>query len=322
VGEVEYVEVFDARGRLLARHRIEAWPVTIGRGLGNAVIVDDRFVCPDHLRVDRNGSGGLQVEDLGSVNGTFYEPSGTRLGRAPLAAGARIRIGSTVLRFVGRGHPVVPTVPYHRADDGTPWVARRPMAQLVWLAVPFTIWLHTVLDQYERQYVSRLLGTDLLMTVVILFWAAAWALLNRLVSNRWRLPAHAAVACAFILVDAVPEAIRDYARFVLDGEPIGSVVWAVFAIGPLAWLLGAHLAVVGAMPPRKRRVVAMSAALGTVALAMLAGGWTRFEFSNDVEFESTLRPFPRAWLPATSVDALGADVDELATEVGRLATER
>jgi hypothetical protein len=188
--------------------------------------------------------------------------------------------------------------------------------------VPLTLWLRTVGEFYERQQAWRFIGTDLLMTLTVALWAAAWALLNRLVTHRWRFLAHAAVACGFLLVDAVPEIIRDYARFVLGGEWTGTVLWAVFTIAPLAWMLATHLAVVGTMATRKRRAVALSGAVGIVALAMVAGGWSQFEFSNDIAFESTLRPFPRELLPATSLDAIGRDVDELAAEVRRLAAER
>src|SRR5213079_2538659 len=96
VGEMTFVELFDRRGRLLARHRIERWPVTIGRAYSNDIIVDDPYVCPNHLRLVRNGDEGIVAEDLGSVNGVRSEPNGTPDARVALGTDGLLRIGNTV----------------------------------------------------------------------------------------------------------------------------------------------------------------------------------------------------------------------------------
>ena len=82
-----FLEVLDRRGRLLARHRVDQWPVTVGRAYTSDVIVDDPYVCPAHVRLSRNGDAGLVVEDLGSVNGTRVSQTGigTASGNVALA---------------------------------------------------------------------------------------------------------------------------------------------------------------------------------------------------------------------------------------------
>ncbi len=68
---------------------------TIGRGLGNDLVVDDGRVSRRHLQVRAQG-GGVVVEDLGSRNGT-------RVGGLPLVGsrvlppGERIVIGRTTI---------------------------------------------------------------------------------------------------------------------------------------------------------------------------------------------------------------------------------
>jgi len=69
----------------------------IGRAPDAAVFVDDTGVSRQHARVIVDGSRAT-VEDLGSKNGTIVD--GQRIeGSTPLANGALIVVGATVLRF-------------------------------------------------------------------------------------------------------------------------------------------------------------------------------------------------------------------------------
>ena len=47
------IEAFDRHGALLARAPITRWPVTVGRALDCDLVLDDPFVAPRHLRIDR-----------------------------------------------------------------------------------------------------------------------------------------------------------------------------------------------------------------------------------------------------------------------------
>ncbi len=47
------IEAHDRHGALLARAPITHWPVTVGRALDCDLVLDDPFVAPRHLRIDR-----------------------------------------------------------------------------------------------------------------------------------------------------------------------------------------------------------------------------------------------------------------------------
>ena len=65
------IEAFDRHGALLARAAITRWPVTVGRGLDCDLVLDDPFVAPAHLRIDRleDAPRAVQVEVLHTRNG-------------------------------------------------------------------------------------------------------------------------------------------------------------------------------------------------------------------------------------------------------------
>ena len=74
--------------------------VSIGREAGNLIQLDDSEVSRRHAEIRRAGDG-YAVADLNSSNGTFLNES--RVERADLARGDRIRIGRTILVFAADG---------------------------------------------------------------------------------------------------------------------------------------------------------------------------------------------------------------------------
>lgn len=74
--------------------------VTIGRGSGNDVVIDDATLSRIHLRLDRAVTGGVwNVRDAGSSNGT--KVNGRKIGTAPvpLEDGTAIEAGTVRLTF-------------------------------------------------------------------------------------------------------------------------------------------------------------------------------------------------------------------------------
>jgi pSer/pThr/pTyr-binding forkhead associated (FHA) protein len=100
----------------LAGRRVEvASALVLGREAADLVI-DDPQVSRRHAGV-RPASGALEVEDLGSLNGTWV--NGARIdGPTRLAPGDRVRVGDTTFEVEG---PAVP-------DAGGPGEGRAPAA--------------------------------------------------------------------------------------------------------------------------------------------------------------------------------------------------
>lgn len=89
------------------RRRLEigAEPITIGRGLTQTVVCDDRDVSRQHARVSLI-NGVVTVEDLNSTNGTFVDEERIA-GAVPLKDGARIRLGGQLLKYERRSRAEV-----------------------------------------------------------------------------------------------------------------------------------------------------------------------------------------------------------------------
>src|ERR1700755_942014 len=87
------------------RLEIGTEPITIGRGMTQTLICDDRDVSRQHARVIVV-DGVVTVEDLNSTNGTFVDEERIA-GAAPLKDGARIRLGGQLLKYERRSRAEV-----------------------------------------------------------------------------------------------------------------------------------------------------------------------------------------------------------------------
>ena len=317
-----FLEVLDRRGRLLARHRVDQWPVTVGRAYTSDVIVEDPYVCPAHVRLSRNGDAGIVVEDLGSVNGTRAEPGGGRIMREVVPPDTRLRIGNTVLRVRDAETRVPPAMVHSAAGGGTERFARTPFALACCLFLVPVLLAATFVQGYERPEVLGVAGTGIFLMLLVAAWAGAWALVTRIVTHEWRFLAHVAVACVYLGIQLVADAVHVYVAFLLGDTWPGTVLEVLCDLLPYVWLFSAHLALVGTASRRRRIAVATGVALLLVGLGTFMSHWTARQFSSVIRFDGTLEPFPSAWLPGAPIDRLVADIPELEREVRRLAAER
>jgi hypothetical protein len=320
MGGVTHVEVLDVRGRVVARHRVERWPLTIGRGYANDLIVDDPYVCPRHLRVVEHADGALEAEDLGSVNGSHC--NGGRVARTAVKTDTRIRIGHTVLRFVDGGTAVAPTLAQRRDGSDLPALARRPLSIVCALGIPLWLVAYRYLVWYERPKPMTIIGYGVVAVTVLWAWSVAWALLNRLVARRWRLGAHAAIASFYFGIAYLIDLAEGYVSFLMSGTWSGTAMAFLLAAIPFACIIALHLQVIGTMPRARRWAVAAGASVAFITLTTFLGQWSRYEFSNSISFADELRPLPRAWIPGDPLDSLDADVTRLAEEVEKRARTR
>ncbi|WP_125154010.1 FHA domain-containing protein [Clostridium rectalis] len=73
--------------------------ITIGRRNGNTFVLDDPYVSGHHARVYIRNNEYI-LEDLGSTNGTLVNQVKIH-GKKHLKSGEIIKIGNTVLKFIG-----------------------------------------------------------------------------------------------------------------------------------------------------------------------------------------------------------------------------
>lgn len=155
----------------LAGRRLELdGELVIGRE-GVAVTIEDSELSRRHAAV-RPVMGGFEVEDLGSLNGTFV--NGQRISAPTLVAGGdSIKLGQSVLELEAAGAPktaasAVPAPPA-AAPAGTPAYSRVPTE-------PFGTYVAPEGKGRRRGIASRQLAPLLLSWGVVIATAVALAI--------------------------------------------------------------------------------------------------------------------------------------------------
>jgi pSer/pThr/pTyr-binding forkhead associated (FHA) protein len=73
--------------------------LAVGRAVDNDIVLDDPSLSRKHARLYRRGPGELEVEDLGSSNGTFVNER--KVGRGMVEPGDLLRFGELAFRVDG-----------------------------------------------------------------------------------------------------------------------------------------------------------------------------------------------------------------------------
>lgn len=198
------VELLDRAGSVVARHRCNELPVRLGRAYDNEVIVDDPFVAPNHLRIERRADGELVAQDLGTRNGMYavtaqrwspWQGAVKRSNEIVLTPDTLVRAGHSTFRV----RPIDQAVAPERLDTTAhAWEGLGPaivaFAMLTLLAM-FNAWSADTTTQEGFVYETSVA----LVVGVMLVWAGAWALLNRLFAGRARFGRHFLIGAVFIV---------------------------------------------------------------------------------------------------------------------------
>ena len=126
------------------------FPVRLGRGFDNDVILHDAYVSPHHLQIDYDGET-CTVSDNGSDNGFTVNDLPASGSRAPVKSGDTLHVGQTDILIYKPEHPVTAAIRLPKNHPLFAWIAR-PLN--VWicflLAMAFTLVYtgeHFVLDE-------------------------------------------------------------------------------------------------------------------------------------------------------------------------------
>src|SRR5688572_2646657 len=331
------VELRDARG-LVTRHRLDGCALTLGRGLGNDVVLDDPYVDACHARIARDESGAWSIADLGSVNGLSAD--GTRVDAVPVQVGTEVRIGRTLLRFRDTEEAVAPAlvedrVPSARTTLVTPGIAPAPIAEeeapttarrLVAAVVETTRGRLVVVGVMLASFaVSAWLGDttrspsgSVFAAIVALLafaslWATAWAAATRRVDRRFHFLGHLAVVSAVLLGALVTAEITEWLTFLFPGAWLVYVVTGAAYLALVAAHVAGHLGVAGTMPAR-RRWRAGGMVSGVILVLFTFASLADDGFSDTPQLASALKPLSPAWIPAGGVDDFGSAIRKARSE--------
>lgn len=183
MGTLALIETLDRDGSVRQSHKVQAWPVRVGRSLDNDIVLDDPHVAAFHFTVDANEDHGVFVAVGDTVNGLS-------VGAQRLAAGERWHVGGRPADITAGRTQLNLRLAEHALAPEKALTASRVFAQspgvLLWLvllnllSVGFTTYLATDPELLPRTLASN----GMMLAAIVLVWCGAWTLLSKLFTRR------------------------------------------------------------------------------------------------------------------------------------------
>jgi hypothetical protein len=324
MGKIVFVELLDRRGHIRGRTKVDSFPITIGRGYANAIIIDDRLVNREHLRLSLDMEDGIIVEDLNTLNGTFLSKPWKRIERhrVPTGGEAVIRIGQTVLRLRGDDYAVGPAVssrklygPFGR------YIENSAIALLLFITGFGINVLFLAQEIFKKVIWSDLISQSLILLIVFFVWTGFWSFLNRLIAHSFRFITHLAISGIASIVFLVLLVATGYFEFIFSAPAGAEIARFSGVVVILSLLLYSHLSIMSELSGRKRIVSSALIGAGLVGIVILITDINRKEFSNNLRFSSIMKPIGRQWVRTKSSDEFFGDLSKLRTKIDTMAQE-
>lgn len=167
-------------------HRLDQFPVSVGRALDNDIILSDPAVSPHHMRISQAEDGSLSVQNLSQENGTLLE--GQKLSDEPVAlpVPSHLTLGGRKINLLSDEMTVPPT--NLLKFSGLFCFASKP----VWSIILFVLCSFALFaDKYTSTFLNKSTWfylSDVLINLGILTaFALVLSLVTWVASHRWAL---------------------------------------------------------------------------------------------------------------------------------------
>lgn len=205
-------------------HRLEQFPVTIGRALDNDVILSDNSVSPYHLRLEQDAEGQVFAHNLSSENGTRLNKHQLGVQPVQVPIPSQLLLGNRKLRLASTEMPVETTHVSRCGGLFAPFCKPLWAALLLLLTVVSLLlndYLNVAVAKEPLYYISGILPT----LVWMLFATLVISGITRLFTHRWEFAPALSVVSLFNLVPMVLEEISGWLSYFLTSD------------APFTWLM-------------------------------------------------------------------------------------
>ena len=201
-------------------HKIDSFPVTVGRAFDNDIILQDVTISPHHLVITEN-EGSYQIQNLSNENGTKINKK--KIGNEPvdISLPANLKISDLNVRLLASDMPVEET--RIRDCSGLFCIFSNPIWAIVLLLSTISLfflerYLITPVAKEPLYYLSSVLPsiwTVLGITVVI-------AGVSRLATHRWEIIPAISIASLMFLVPQLFDYLGHFISYLFTSDLLGS----------------------------------------------------------------------------------------------------
>ncbi len=284
------IEILDRFGKIRERHKLDSFPVKIGRAYTNDIIIDDSYVSPEHIEILLDGDGHILITDLQSDNGLFSLHPIQKHDVLTAEENQRIRIGHTDIRFRSEAYPVKETY----IDHGKPSFIHFLLTNGFMLPVFWLITAGVTLEYYFLRATGEITANSLLSEIVPIFifiivWALGWSVASKLTTHKFYFSYHAIlislIVCAFYIIEPAFE----YVEFLFPVNDLSLNLSIVSDLALVSLLFYGHLRQSTSYSRKKTRRVSVIATVLIVGLINLTTYLNQPEFQNSPAYSQFIK---------------------------------
>lgn len=296
------VEIHDAHRRMPAYRHIARFPLSIGRGYGNDIILNDPYVAAEHIVIDVAESGWL-LRQLDTANPPLRSGKALSESACEIHSGDELMLGKTLIRFFSPQHPVAPARKLHDSFAGMLEMTQEfalvsAMLLVLWMAQMLNAFLVTS----ENMPLPKLAANALPVVGAALLWAMVWSLIAFVVRRKTDYMFFLSVTIFYFLADMLMESGIDYVAF--NTRDIWLPEILSYITGGVLMTLMFYASMSHAMTLSTRRKLLLSNlfAWSMVAVIGFVMQANQPAFNPDPEYPAVLKPPFAQWAETQSMD--------------------
>lgn len=201
-------------------HKIDSFPVTVGRAFDNDIILQDVTISPHHLVIQEN-DGEILIQNLANENGTKLE--GKKLDSEPTKVNLPtfIHISDIKARLLASDMPVENT--RVRDCSGFFCIFSSPIWALLLLVSTIAIfflerYLITPVEKEPLYYLSSVLPSVWMILGIIVIIAG----ISRLSTHRWEIIPAISIASLIFLVPQLFDYLGHFVSYLFTSDTLGA----------------------------------------------------------------------------------------------------
>lgn len=317
------IEILDRFGKVKERHKLDHFPIRIGRGYNNDIILDDPYVSPTHIELLIDGDGHVLVSDLKSENGLFSLHPLQRHELLTIADNQRIRIGHTDIRFRSASFPVKETFIDHvRPSQLHLLFTNMVMLPVFWLLTAGIFLGFYYQQSFQESTFNNLVGQILPVFIFIFIWACAWSIVSKTVTHKFYFTYHAILTSLVIAGFYLIEPVFEYIEFIYPIAGLSDKLTIISDLGLPIILLYGNLRQSTNLSKRNARITAFVSSLLVIGVLHLTSFVHEPEFKSQPQFSQVLKSPIFNPRKGKSIDNFFADTKPLSVFVIKPADKR
>lgn len=200
------IQILGDRQKAVQTLKYGTFPVTIGRGFSNDLILDDEFVCKAHARIEETDTGWI-IHNLDAVNGVTIDNRNMTVAHSePLKSGDIVVVGKTRLKVASIDEEVPECKPIHQEKKHIFGRYEPVAAWGLTLGVILVIMVKNYLKIGNGHVLNHVFRTTLsvsMMLTLIIFWCVIWTFVGRVFKHKGLFHTHLLlVSSVMVLIHA------------------------------------------------------------------------------------------------------------------------